>query len=114
MNIIKDTFANDSNFVSALDKACTTIVNMKSGNRLSAKAPELVCFSFRWAEQNFSRLSLFQLAHYCDSLLRKSSKTATESEIEEKLLNSITIFKYLDEKDYFQRVKIMFFFLQQR
>ena len=26
-------------------------------------------------------------------------------EIEEKLLNSITIFKYLDDKDYFQRVR---------
>ncbi|CAF5068037.1 unnamed protein product, partial [Rotaria sp. Silwood1] len=50
----------------------------------SAKAPEL-------------------LAHYCDSLLRKSSKAASDSEIEEKLLSSITIFKYLDDKDYFQR-----------
>ncbi|CAM4808242.1 unnamed protein product [Rotaria magnacalcarata] len=84
MNIIKETFTGDPEFVSSLDKACSTIVNMKYGNRLSAKAPEL-------------------LAHYCDSLLRKSSKAATDSEIEEKLLNSITIFKYLDDKDYFQR-----------
>ncbi|CAF0948041.1 unnamed protein product [Adineta ricciae] len=84
MNVIKETFTSDPEFVSSLDKACATIVNMKYGNRLSAKAPEL-------------------LAHYCDSLLRKSSKTATDSEIEEKLLSSITIFKYLDDKDYFQR-----------
>ncbi|CAF3582944.1 unnamed protein product [Adineta steineri] len=84
MNVIKETYANDPEFVSSLDKACATIVNMKYGNRLSAKAPEL-------------------LAHYCDSLLRKSSKAATDSEIEEKLLSSITIFKYLDDKDYFQR-----------
>jgi hypothetical protein len=42
MNIIKDTFANDPDFISALDKACATVVNMKLGNRLSAKAPELV------------------------------------------------------------------------
>ena len=42
MNIIRDTFATDADFVSALDKACATIVNMKHGNRLSAKAPELV------------------------------------------------------------------------
>ncbi|CAM4870034.1 unnamed protein product [Rotaria socialis] len=84
MNIIKETFTSDPEFVSSLDKACSTIVNMKYGNRLSAKAPEL-------------------LAHYCDSLLRKSSKAATDSEIEEKLLSSITIFKYLDDKDYFQR-----------
>ena len=42
MNIIRDTFATDADFVSALDKACATIVNMKHGNRLSTKAPELV------------------------------------------------------------------------
>jgi cullin 2 len=42
LNVIKETFANDSEFVSSLDKACAIIVNMKYGNRLSAKAPELV------------------------------------------------------------------------
>ncbi len=42
MNIIRDTFANDSDFIASLDKACAIIVNMKNGNRLSAKAPELV------------------------------------------------------------------------
>lgn len=84
MNIIKETFASDPEFISSLDKACTIIINMKHENRLSAKAPEL-------------------LAHYCDSLLRKSSKVVMDIEIEEKLLYSITIFKYLDDKDYFQR-----------
>ncbi|CAF5191426.1 unnamed protein product, partial [Rotaria magnacalcarata] len=60
------------------------VVNMKNGNNLSAKAAELV-------------------AHYCDNLLRKSSKISTESEIEEKLVNAIIIFNYLEDKDYFQR-----------
>ncbi|UJR20964.1 hypothetical protein I4U23_024070 [Adineta vaga] len=83
-NIIHEIFANDPDFISALDKACASIVNMKGGNRSSIKAPEL-------------------LAHYCDSLLRKSSKTSSDSELEEKLLNAITIFNYLDDKDYFQR-----------
>jgi hypothetical protein len=55
INIIRETFANDSDFISSLDKACAIIVNMKKGNRLSTKAPELVseirdeifiCFSF--------------------------------------------------------------------
>ncbi|CAF3459379.1 unnamed protein product [Rotaria sp. Silwood1] len=59
MNVIKETFASDPEFVSSLDKACATIVNMKYA--------------------------------------------ASDSEIEEKLLSSITIFKYLDDKDYFQR-----------
>ncbi|CAF3406902.1 unnamed protein product [Rotaria sp. Silwood1] len=84
INIIRKTFASDPDFISSLDKACAIIVNMKNGNRLSAKAPEL-------------------LAHYCDNLLRKSSKTSTETEIEEKLLHGVTIFNYLEDKDYFQR-----------
>jgi cullin 2 len=35
--------------------------------------------------------------------LRKSSKEFTENEIDDKLLSCITIFKYLDDKDYFQK-----------
>ena len=41
-DIIRETFVNDSEFLSALDKACAVIVNMKNENRLSTKAPELV------------------------------------------------------------------------
>ena len=40
---------------------------------------------------------------YCDSLLKKSSKGISESEIDDKLASSITIFKYLDDKDVFQK-----------
>lgn len=46
---------------------------------------------------------LLQLAKYCDSLLKKSSKGISESEIDEKLAQSITIFKYIDDKDVFQK-----------
>jgi cullin 2 len=35
--------------------------------------------------------------------LRKSSKEFTENEIDEKLLSCITIFKYLDDKDFFHK-----------
>ncbi|CAF1129217.1 unnamed protein product, partial [Didymodactylos carnosus] len=83
-NVIRDVFSNDQEFVSSLDKACANIVNMKYDPKQASKAPEL-------------------LARYCDNLLRKSSKSATEQEIEDKLLASITIFQYLDDKDYFQR-----------
>ena len=38
------------------------------------------------------------LARYCDSLLKKSSKGISETEIDDKLASSITIFKYLDDK----------------
>ena len=100
--IIRDTFTSDSDFISALDKACSVIVNMKYPNRLSMKAPELV----RLSPMGIQRFDCFgfQLAHYCDSLLRKSTKTANENEIEEKLTQATTIFIYLDDKDYFQRV----------
>ena len=60
MNVIKETFANDPEFVSSLDKACAIIVNMKYGNRLSAKAPELVRLIFR--KYNFLIIILYYLA----------------------------------------------------
>jgi hypothetical protein len=44
MNMIRETFFNDSDFISSLDKACAIIINMKNGNRLCAKAAELVCW----------------------------------------------------------------------
>jgi len=43
------------------------------------------------------------LAKYCDSLLKKSPKAASESEIEDKLKRSIIVFKYVDDKDVFQK-----------
>jgi len=45
-----------------------------------------------------------QLAKYCDGLLKKSTKGIGDAELDEKLNGSIVIFKYLDDKDVFQRV----------
>merc|ERR1712013_953468 len=70
-------------FVGALDKACTSVINHREP-KVSSKSPEL-------------------LARYCDSLLKKSSKGISETEIDDKLASSITIFKYLDDKDVFQK-----------
>lgn len=44
---------------------------------------------------------VFKVAKYCDSLLKKSK--STESEIDSKLTNSITIFKYIEDKDVYQK-----------
>ena len=49
------------------------------------------------------RLIYFDHSRYCDSLLKKSSKGISETEIDDKLASSITIFKYLDDKDVFQK-----------
>lgn len=43
------------------------------------------------------------MAKYCDTLLKKSPRAASESEIEDKLKRSITVFKYVDDKDVFQK-----------
>ena len=41
---------------------------------------------------------------YCDSLLRKSAKGVSETDVDEKLNSSITVFKYLADKDIYQGV----------
>ncbi|VEL22332.1 unnamed protein product [Protopolystoma xenopodis] len=43
------------------------------------------------------------LSRYMDSLLRKSVKNLSEQETEAKLSSSITIFRYIEDKDLFQK-----------
>jgi len=83
-DLIKDTFRDDPAFISALDKACATIVNYRHDPRRSSKSPEL-------------------LAKYCDSILKKSTKNLSDAELDEKLSDIIIIFKYIDDKDIFQK-----------
>lgn len=83
-SIVVDVFNNDLCFSGALDKAFTVIINYKQVKNQPSKSPEY-------------------LSKYCDNLLKKSSKGMCESEIDQKLLQSITIFKYVDDKDIFQR-----------
>ncbi len=59
---------------------------------------KMFCF---FIEQNNN--FVLQLARYCDTLLKKSQKGISESEIDDKLNQSITVFKYLDDKDVFQK-----------
>ncbi|KAL3271007.1 hypothetical protein HHI36_021508 [Cryptolaemus montrouzieri] len=83
--LIQEVFKSDQNFMGALDKACNYVINHRpNGGKCPCRSPEL-------------------LAKYCDTLLKKSSKGISESEIEEKLAQSITIFKYIDDKDVFQK-----------
>ncbi len=81
--LIQDVFQGDQAFVGALDKACTAVINHKQAKG-QPKPPEL-------------------LAKYCDTLLKKSQKGISDDEIDEKLNSSITVFKYLDDKDVFQK-----------
>uniref|UniRef100_W5LIE2 Cullin 2 n=1 Tax=Astyanax mexicanus TaxID=7994 RepID=W5LIE2_ASTMX len=87
VQLINTVLNGDQHFMSALDKALTSVVNYREPKSI-CKAPELVtCF--------FSR--------YCDNLLKKSAKGMTENEVEDKLTSFITVFKYIDDKDVFQK-----------
>lgn len=82
--MIQGVFHSDQQFVGALDKACAAAINFKQSAKHMCKSPEM-------------------LSKYCDNLLKKSSKGVSESEMDDKLTNCITVFKYLDDKDVFQR-----------
>ena len=83
--LVQNAFAGESEFVRSLDNACREYVNR---NRFcvknSSKSPEL-------------------LAKHADSVLKRSTK-ATEEDDMEKMLNDImTIFKYIEDKDVYQK-----------
>ncbi|XP_075213693.1 cullin 2 [Lycorma delicatula] len=82
--LIHEVFASDQSFMGALDKACSSVINHRPNPKQPCRSPEL-------------------LAKYCDMLLKKSSKGMSDHEIEERLAESITIFKYIDDKDVFQK-----------
>nr|CAD7444187.1 unnamed protein product [Timema bartmani] len=82
--MINIVFADDQSFVGALDKACSSVINHRPTPKTPCRSPEM-------------------LAKYCDALLKKSSKGMSETEVDERLSQSITIFKYIDDKDVFQK-----------
>lgn len=85
--LVMDAFSNDAGFVASLDKACGKFINNNSITRIantSTKSPEL-------------------LAKYCDVLLKKSSKNPEELELEDTLNQVMIVFKYIEDKDVFQK-----------
>ncbi len=79
VTIVELAFQNSPKFVQTLDKALREVINRKS------ESPEL-------------------LAKYCDALLRKGkNKAEAAGDLDAKLKSLITIFKYLDDKDIFQK-----------
>ncbi|KAM9308850.1 cullin-2 isoform 2-T2 [Gastrophryne carolinensis] len=83
VQLVNTVLNGDQHFMSALDKALTSVVNYREPKSV-CKAPEL-------------------LAKYCDNMLKKSAKGMTENEVEDKLTSFITVFKYIDDKDVFQK-----------
>ena len=69
--LVLSAFKNEAGFVASLDKACREFVNRnKVCKQNSSKSPEL-------------------LAKFCDTLLRKSSKVAEETAVEDVLNNIV-------------------------
>ncbi|KAK3105718.1 hypothetical protein FSP39_004163 [Pinctada imbricata] len=85
--LVMTSFSNDAGFVASLDKACGKFINVNSVTKMansSSKSPEL-------------------LARYCDLLLKKSSKNPEEAELEDTLNQVMIVFKYIEDKDVFQK-----------
>ncbi|TGZ77072.1 Cullin-domain-containing protein [Ascodesmis nigricans] len=84
-NLVNMAFKGEAEFVRSLDNACREFVNRNQVCKsASTRSPEL-------------------LAKYADSLLRKSAKSAEEAELEGKLTAIMTVFKYVEDKDVFQK-----------
>ncbi|KAK4125459.1 Cullin-domain-containing protein [Parathielavia appendiculata] len=83
--LVKRAFNDEPEFTRSLDNACREFVNRnevcKSG---SNKSPEL-------------------LAKYTDVLLRKGSTAIEDAELENTLVQLMTVFKYIEDKDVFQK-----------
>lgn len=83
--VVTTAFQGDSEFVKSLDNACREFVNRNKVCKMSSsKSPEL-------------------LAKYCDSLLKKNSKNPDETDVENTLQNVMIVFKYVEDKDVFQK-----------
>ena len=83
--LVKRAFNDEPEFTRSLDNACREFVNRnevcKAG---SNKSPEL-------------------LAKYTDILLRKSGTGVEETELENTLTQIMTVFKYIEDRDVFQK-----------
>ncbi|OQV24711.1 Cullin-2 [Hypsibius exemplaris] len=80
--MVTQVFSSDPMFRKAVEDAIRIVINQQSGATSFFVSAELI-------------------ARYCDTLLRKSSKNLTE--VEEKLDGAIKVFRFLDDKDVFQR-----------
>ena len=84
-SLVNSAFTGESEFVRSLDNACKEFVNRNLICKASStKSPEL-------------------LAKYTDQLLKKGAKAADESELEELLVQIMVVFKYIEDKDVFQK-----------
>ncbi|RTG84007.1 cullin 1 [Schistosoma bovis] len=86
-NLVLSAFAWDPAFSRALDKGCERFINRNAVTELAGnqrKSPEL-------------------LAKYADFLLKKSAKDIQLDDLEETLGQVMNVFRYIEDKDVFQK-----------
>ncbi|KAI5294411.1 hypothetical protein KEM52_004082 [Ascosphaera acerosa] len=85
-NLVQTAFANESEFVRSLDNACREYVNRNEiSQQQLTRTPEM-------------------LAKYVDTLLRRGgAKASDDSDLEETLSRVMVTFKYIEDKDVFQK-----------
>ncbi|WFD43253.1 ubiquitin ligase (cullin) of SCF [Malassezia psittaci] len=85
MQIVDTCFQNEAGMIAALDKACRVFMNENQATGSSAsKSPEL-------------------LSKYADSLLKKSNKISEETSLEAALDQIMVVFKFIEDRDMFQK-----------
>lgn len=83
--VASNSFRSEAGFLASLDRACRAFMNKsKATGDSTSKSPEL-------------------LAKHTDGLLRKTNKSAEEASLEEALVQVMTVFKYIEDKDVFQK-----------
>ncbi|BGP58323.1 hypothetical protein JCM8202_002945 [Rhodotorula sphaerocarpa] len=82
--LVAKAFRGDQGFVASLDRACREYVNRNAACPSANKSPELV-------------------ARFADGLLRKSNKASEEADVEQALADTMTVFKYIEDKDVFMK-----------
>ncbi|THX02615.1 Cullin-domain-containing protein [Aureobasidium pullulans] len=84
-DLVQTAFNGESEFVRSLDNACRNYVNRnavcKNG---STRSPEL-------------------LSKHADTLLKKSQKSTEEDDMEQNLNQVMSVFKYIEDKDVFNK-----------
>ena len=84
-SLVNDAFAGEIEFVKSLDNACKEFINRnKVCKGSTTKSPEL-------------------LAKYSDNLLKKGAKNIEETDLENMLTQLMTVFKFIEDKDVFQK-----------
>ncbi|KAL1405840.1 ubiquitin ligase (cullin) of SCF [Vanrija albida] len=83
-DIVNGPFRSELGFNGSLDRACREFVNKNAAATTATKSPEL-------------------LANYCDMLLRKSNRDLDPDSLEAALNQAMVIFKFIDDKDVFQK-----------